>query len=416
MRYAIVGLVTSMAVLLYLDRICISVAGKRLASEFHLNDDQLGLVFGAFFLAYGLGQVPAGWLGDRFGARVVLGGSVLAWSFLTGMTGVATGLLTLLAVRWVFGLCQAGAYPIAARVNSLWIPFRQRATTSSIIALGGRAGNVLAPGMTAFLIVYWDSWRAVFLVYALLGGVWFLLFWTIFRNTPGEHSLCNAGERALIEQSLPVNVTQPAGSARGLPWLAILSSRSLWLQCLLQLTGTCAWTFMITWLPTYFQRAYGVAEEEAGYLSSLPPLGGMVGCFLGGLATDRLTRAVGLRWGRGLVGLGSRFLAAGAMLAALAARDPYTAAAAFTCCYLVVDLGMGATWAFFQDAGGPYVGTFLGWANMFGNLGAFVSPIMVAKIVGAYDWPQAVATCGALYLVSGFCWLGIDSRVPIVAE
>src|SRR3954468_7716426 len=144
-RYGVLAFIVVMAFILYLDRNCISMATEAIRDELDLSKKQMGVVFSAFYLAYALGQVPAGWLGDRLGARVMLTTCVIVWSVSTALTGLATGLWTLLVVRLLVGIGEAGGYPVAARVNSLWMPFARRAFTSGLITLGGRAGGVLAP-------------------------------------------------------------------------------------------------------------------------------------------------------------------------------------------------------------------------------------------------------------------------------
>jgi MFS family permease len=413
-RHGVLVLLTVMAVLLYLDRFCISIAVEQIGREFDLKDEQKAWILGIFFLAYGVGQVPGGWLGDRLGARVMLLGSVLAWSLFTALTGLVHGMTMLIVLRVLFGLSQAGAYPIAARSNSLWIPFSRRALTSSVIALGGRAGGALAPWATALLITRWGDWRPVFWLYAFLGVAWSAFFWNGFRNSPSAHPRCNAAERNLIAQQLPQAAVDPTGMARGIPWGAMLLSRSLWLQCLLQITGNAAWTFLVTWLPTYYMRVYKLHLNEAGFLSSLPLLAGMAGCLLGGMATDSLTRRLGMRWGRVVLGLASKLVAAAGALACMAARNAEAATLALILMSFATDAGMGATWAYFQDAGGPYAGTMLGWANMFGNVGSFLSPLLLGYLAQQLGWQAALGTCASLFLVAGICWLGVDPRQPLV--
>jgi ACS family glucarate transporter-like MFS transporter len=414
-RHGVLALTTGMAVLLYLDRICIAVAAPAISDQLCLTKVQMGLVFGAFFLSYALMQVPAGWLGDRFGARRVLTVSVLAWSLATALTGLVGGLWTLLAARLLLGVGEAGAYPIAARIQSRWVPFRRRAFASSVVTLGGRAGGAIAPGLTALLILTLDDWRPVFWLYAVLGVFWTVLFWDQFRDAPREHPECSSAEVDLIEAGRPPDATDPAGVVRGVPWSAILRSRSLWLQCLMQLLGNVAWTLLITWLPTYLMEVYRVDLGAAGLLSSLPLFAGMAGCLLGGLATDRLTRRFGLLWGRSLLGLVSRVAAGLAVAGCFIGHSAGITALALTLAAFATDLGLGATWAYFQDAGGPYVGTLLGWANMFGNLGAFLSPLLLGYVARDFGWPVALAVCAGLFVVSGLCWFGIDARVPIVS-
>src|SRR5439155_7645042 len=126
------------------------------------------------------------------------------------------------------------------------------------------------------------------------------------------------------------------------------------------------------------------------------------------------TRRLGLKWGRNLPGMTTKFIAAAGPLFAMTAGHPILAVAALSLSAFMVDLGLGATWAYFQDAGGPHVGTFLGWANMFGNLGAFVSPLLLGELREQFDWSVPLWTCSVFFVVSGLCWLGIDARVPII--
>ncbi len=413
-RYGVLALTTLMAILLYLDRVCIAAAGPLISAELGLDKVEMGFVYGSFFFAYALAQVPAGWLGDRLGARAMLTACVLGWSLFTGLTALAVGLATLAAVRLLFGVSQAGAYPIAARVNSVWMPFAQRALASSIITLGGRAGGALAYPLTAVLIAALGDWRSPFLIYALFGAAWAACFWAWFRTTPAQHPACNPAEVRLIESGLPANATNPRGQARTIPWAAALRSRSLWMQCATQFASNIPWAFLVTWLPTYLAEVHEVKLEEGGVLAALPLVGGVCGCLVGGIATDYLTRRLGLRWGRSLLGSASKFLAAAGMGMCMVANEPLLAALALTFMSFTMDTGLGATWAYFQDAGGSYVGTLLGWANMFGNLGAFLSPMLLGWLATAYGWNVALAVCAAFFVLSGVCWFWINPCVPIV--
>lgn len=152
-RYYLVLAATLMAVLLYLDRFCISIVEIYIKQGLNLTDDQIGWILGAFFYTYALGQVPAGWLSDRFGGRTMLTIYILTWSIFTGLIGLASGFVALLLFRAGFGFGQAGAYPTAANLISKWVPFTTRGTASSIVAMGGRVGGALAPLLTALLLV-----------------------------------------------------------------------------------------------------------------------------------------------------------------------------------------------------------------------------------------------------------------------
>src|SRR5438874_8668827 len=152
-RYWIVGLATLMAVLLYLDRYCTSFTERFIKEELKLTNTQTSWLLGAFFISYGLGQLPSGWLSDRYGSRLMLTLYILIWSVMTGLMGLAGSFLLVMVFRLGLGLGQAGAYPTGALMISKWMPFSQRGLASGIVSTGGRLGAVLAPILTAFLLI-----------------------------------------------------------------------------------------------------------------------------------------------------------------------------------------------------------------------------------------------------------------------
>ena len=152
-RFGVVAAACAMSVLLYLDRVCVSIATPYIAEDLQLSTLQQQWFLSAFFWSYALGQVPAGWISDRYGPRLVLSVYILTWSLLTAFLGLATGFVSLIAFRLGCGLAQAGAYPTASVLVGRWIPLAGRARASSAVALGGRMGASLAPILTAQLII-----------------------------------------------------------------------------------------------------------------------------------------------------------------------------------------------------------------------------------------------------------------------
>ena len=153
-RYAIIGACMLMSALLYIDRLSFGIAEPYIRQDLLLTKIQTGYCISAFFWFYGFGQMPAGWLTDRFGPRLMLPIYILFWSFFTAMIGMVTGLVMLLVMRGAFGLGQAGAYPTGSNVVSRWIPAAGRGGASSLVALGGRIGAAVMPLLTALLLVY----------------------------------------------------------------------------------------------------------------------------------------------------------------------------------------------------------------------------------------------------------------------
>src|SRR5512138_839573 len=110
-RYWVIVFAVTLAILSYIDRVCISQAMPRMAAELHLSDWQIGLVFSAFAWAYALFEIPGGWMGDWMGPRRVLLRVVLWWSFFTAATGWVWGRLSLVVTRFLFGAGEAGCFP-----------------------------------------------------------------------------------------------------------------------------------------------------------------------------------------------------------------------------------------------------------------------------------------------------------------
>ena len=98
-RYRVLVLLCALTTLTYMDRICISIVGVRIKAGLHLSNEQFGWVLAAFALAYAIFEIPSGMLGDRIGPKKVFIRIVIAWSVFTALTGLATGLLSLLITR-----------------------------------------------------------------------------------------------------------------------------------------------------------------------------------------------------------------------------------------------------------------------------------------------------------------------------
>jgi ACS family glucarate transporter-like MFS transporter len=543
-RYFVLGVTFAMAFLLYLHRFCMSYAQTYIREDLSISNDELSFCFSAFFLTYALAQVPSGWMSDRFGARIMLTIYILVWSFFTAMMGMTAGVASLLAVRLLAGIGQAGAYPTAASLIGKWIPMSSRGTASGFVSWGGRLGSGLAPVLTAALIVFFvpldtsplltedtlldpaafaqeldeaslnivppdeimqsrplnadqlrhqiaaflstpgrshisglneliesesplipgpieglpiereartllknesltqaevsrvnrlvleaafpktigklyvQGWRPVMYSYGACGIFVAAAFYFVFRNRPATHPWCNDGERALIKVGQPVTTSPPEDSETGKtlgkpPLLAMVTSRSLWLMCVSQWGSNVGWVFLVTWLPRFLVEEHSVPLVERGWMCALPLWIGWCGMLLGGRATDIAVKRIGLKRGRVLPMMVGRFLAGSAYLLCLLHPSPWTLTALFGIVAFSTDLGSASGWAYKQDVGGNHVASIHGWANMWGNLGATISPLLLHQIVKHYDWDIAFLVCAGAFFIAGFACLGIDASIPI---
>ncbi len=277
--------------------------------------------------------------------------------------------------------------------------------------------------------LYGRGWRPVMIVYGLSGVIVALAIWLVFRNRPEEHSGVNADERAVIEAGRLATAADTASKAGRLPIKPLLTNFSLWCNCANQVGTNIGWVFLVTWLSRYFIEMHNVPILERGVMVMMPNLIGLCGGFLGGRWVDWLLPRIGLKWSRSLPPIITRFIAAGGYGMCLyfasqpvgsTLNSPWAFTAAFCLIYFSVDLGQSAFWAYAQDAGGKYVGSVLGWGNMWGNLGAAFGPLLYNYLLGenpsAAEWNNLFWLGLIAFVFAGIATFGLDASKPVFAR
>ncbi len=405
-RHGVLGLTLALTAIAYLDRVCISTAAPAIKDELRISDIEMGYVFSAFTLAYALFEVPSGWLADRFGARTMLTRIVVWWSAFTAATGLATGLGSLVAVRFLFGIGEAGALPSMARVYSRWLPARERGRAFGLSLMTAALGGAVTQPLVVALLD-WMHWRHTFMLFGLVGVAWAIVWFWWFRDDPHSHHGVNDAELRVIG-------SDPPAAHRGAPWQAMLRSRNMIALCLMYLFAIYGWYFYITWLPTYLMRARGYDLHEVGWLAALPLVSIGAGVLVGGWASDLLGRRWGARSGRRVPGLIGLPLAALAVVGALATPSSLTAALLLAAAAGLAALGVSPGWAVCLDIGGRHAGVVTGAMNTFGNLGGTLSPIVVGWCLQRWNsWQASLLSVAICYVVAAVCWLAIDPAQPI---
>jgi MFS family permease len=419
-----IALTTLVAVMLYVDRVCLSILNSHIEPLLAETPEEQKIRFGdlssIFFLSYALFQMPAGWLGDRYGRRLMLTIYFLCWSACTGLMGFANGFFWLLVLRLGCGLFEAGAYPLASGIVRAWTPSASRGFASGCVAVGGRLGAALAPPLTIWLASgSVDGWRQPFYWYGLFGIIAAIVFCLWFRNRPEDHPAVNSAEAKLIHDGRPSESTKPVGWP---PIREFIRCWALWLNSLVQFLANFAWVFIITLFPAYLTDVFQTPEKTRAVYQSLPLYAGIVGMLLGGWLTDVAMKQLGPRWGRGLPIAVSRLFVGMAYLGCLALRDPLAITIMMCIVALATDLGTAPIWAWSQDVGGRHVGSVVGWSNMWGNLGAFLAPLLFVRIRQLYPdnittgWDRVFLLCAATQIIAAVAALGLDTRQQIAAE
>ena len=275
------------------------------------------------------------------------------------------------------------------------------------------------------------GWRPTMIAYGLFGLVVAIAFFVVCRDLPRIHPWCNDAERNLIddEPTRAVKAAEPRDAP--FPMVAMLTNLSLWGNSLMQVFTNIGWVFVVTWLPRYLDKVHGVPLGGQAIMTAIPTAAGILGMYLGGWWTDWATHYGGRKWGRRLPILVTRFSAGLGygicLLLSLGFEPgpsnpwlPWGYVGALCLMAFSVDMGNPAVWAYAQDVGGKYTGSVLGWANMWGNLGAAVAPLIYNAVLGetpvAAQWNLMFGVCILAFALSALCSLVMDSTKPLISS
>jgi MFS family permease len=404
-RFGVVAFAVALAMVTYLDRVCIATVAKDIRRDLSLSELQMGYVFSAFSMAYVIFEIPTAWWADRRGTRSVLARIVVWWSALTMATAAAVSYPLLLAIRFLFGAGEAGAWPCVASTFSRWIPARERGTVQGIFFAGAHLSGGLTP-MLVIVLTGHMSWRGVFVLFGLVGFLWAIAWYLWYRDDPAEHPKVNALELQAILRERPPRADH---SARWEYWRRLLTHRNTLPLCLMYLGNSYAFYFCITWLPTYLEERHGVSRGRLGLYAGLPLTLSVAGDFLGGITTDRLSRRLGLRIGRCALGAVAYALAAAAMAVAATATHSAPAILALSLAVALVMFTLGAAWGTCLDIGGHHTGVVSAVMNTAGNTGAIFSPIIAIYAKNHLGgWNAPLLVIAGFFLIGALCWCLID--------
>ncbi|MFT5323640.1 MAG: ACS family glucarate transporter-like MFS transporter [Planctomycetaceae bacterium] len=278
--------------------------------------------------------------------------------------------------------------------------------------------------------LYGKGWRPIMYIYGFAGIFVGVFFWIFFHNRPEVHPWSNKAEHSLILKGREEVANQDRQKLEPAPILALVKSFNMWCSCFSQWGTNVGWVFLVTWLSRYLLDVHNVPILERGTMAMTPVLIGMLGMMSGGTVTDVLASKVGIKWARRIPIAGSRLVALLAYLCCIGITTQLPADSAFNTPWVFVglfsvvafstDFGTPSSWAFTQDIGGRQVGSVLGWGNMWGNLGAAVSPLIYDYFLGENptlrDWNMMFAVCAGAFFVSGVFGLLMDATKPLLND
>jgi sugar phosphate permease len=392
-RHVVLWLTVLAYLITYMDRVVISTAAPSIQAEFGFSLVTMGWIFASFQFAYAFFQIPGGWLGDRFGPRRALTGVVIWWSAFTAMTALTWSAGSMMVCRFLFGIGEAGSFPIATRSLSRWMLPSERGWAQGLTHAGARLGGAVTPVFVAILIVDF-GWRAPFFLFALVGLAWAALWFWYYRDTPRDHPRVNAAERNMIESALGTG----AGRAK-VPWRRLLANPQLWLLSSMYFCYAYCINIFLTWFPKYLHDARGFDIAVMGLFASMPLMAGVLGDLTGGWMSDLLVkRGTGLKMARRVVAVFGFLVAAAMIPLAASIADPVLSIGCF-CMAL--------------DVGGEFAGSVSAVMNTLGNIGAAIAAAVTGYIVSASGWFAAFAVLSVLSLIAALLFFVIDASKPL---
>lgn len=360
----------------YIDRTAISVAAIPIQKEFHFTATQMGLIFSAFSVTYALLPIFVGAFGDRTSPRKVLTFLMTWWSIFTFLTGLATSFVYFIVVRLLFGLGESGSLPVATRALASWYPPSARGFLQGITHASARVGAAITAPIIVAVVFYFHGWRWSFFVLGVLGILWAVCFFILFRDKPQDVVRVNEEERALIARGrneASANLVKPP-----IPWKKLLSSKDIWFLVVTQFIYGYVFYIYLTWLPTYLSSARHFSFAQLGLVASLPLFGAVFGDILGGWASDAIYKRTGkLNLARRSTIIISFIGAAAFTVPSVLVSSALVAELLTIGSLFMLECAVSNTWAVAMDLGGEhYSGTTSGFVSMAFGIAGIIAPTL----------------------------------------
>lgn len=377
----VIFLLFAITVVNYIDRAAISYAIPEIEQQLGLSKAAAGTILGAFGLGYAVTTLVGGFAVDRYGARIVLTVAAVLWSLSIGLTGLASGFLTLYLARTLLGMAEGPNFSAVTGAVERWLPPARQASALSYalvaVPVALACGGPIVTQLLAAL-----GWRGTFAVLFVVSLVWVPLWFFLFRDDPAQSRHVNAQELAFIREGQKAEVAPVRRWPRMSEVRVLLTNRTLLVNYWAFFVFGYFLFFFMAWLPSYLQQSYGLNLPAVGVFTVLPWLCAAGALWALGRWSDHLLTTTGrLRVSRSYLIAGTQLVAALAVVpVAFSASLPV----AIACISLAVAASMGANAAYFAvnvDIVPEKAATALGIMDFCFALAGFVAPVVTGFVL-----------------------------------
>ncbi len=390
----------------YLDRSALSYAIAPLEKTFGLTNTDFGIIGSAFGIGYLLMTVIGGVLVDRFGARKIWSLSAVVWSLACIAVGFATGFWWLLVSRIWLGVAEGPNFPALSRTNADWLPMAERARALAISLAAVPFASVVGAPLISTLVMGL-GWRWMFVHLGILGLIWAVIWWVIFRDLPKESRLVSSQERKYIEDNIePEPKAAHSLVSQKITWRFMLFNPALLVNHYAFFVFGYLLFFAITWLPGYLEQTYGIKLKLIGFFLVAPWLVATILLIVGGILSDQIWKKTkSIRLSRSYIIWISQILSAACFLPIV--FQP-SLKMALVCITLGIGFGMMPNAAFYAlnaDLARQRVATSLGIMDCAFALAGILAPFItgyLSNLTGNF-----VAAFSLLIILSSTSAIGI---------
>jgi sugar phosphate permease len=381
------------------DRFFMNYAILGISKDLQLSSSQTGIVLSSFFAGYALMQIPGGWLADRFGFRKIIIIAVFAWSVFTIMSGMAWSFMSLILIRFLFGLGEGSFFPSASKGIASWFPQNERSRAMSFMLTSGTIMGVITPiiGTQSMQSV---GWRMIFYIAGAIGIIFVLLYVFFLKERKGS----------------TVGITENPSTKSKAPLREVLKTPIIWNLFIAYFAIYAVQWGLMAWMPTYLVEARNLDLTSVGYISAIPAFAGIIAMLGSGYILDKLPE------GKDKV-IAAIFAVLTAVFLYLMAFAPNIAM--FAVYQSVVTVFMSFNIILIISAplkmlSEEVVGTANGFINTGAQFAGVLTPMLIGFLVDAFDGSYTVAfimlIMFALLCAGSLFLIGYKKEVPSFNE
>lgn len=351
------------------DRFFMNYAILGISKDLQLSASQTGIVLSSFFAGYALMQIPGGWLADRFGFRKIIIMAVFAWSVFTIISGMAWSFISLILIRFLFGLGEGSFFPSASKGIASWFPQNERSRAMSFMLTSGTIMGVITPiiGTQSMQTI---GWRMIFYIAGAIGILVALLYVFFLKNR--TDSTAGRTENPSINKA---------------PLRDVLKTPIIWNLFIAYFAIYAVQWGLMAWMPTYLVEARNLDLTSVGYISAIPAVAGIIAMLGSGYILDKLPEGKDKVIAAVFAVLTAVFLYLMAFAPNIAMFAVYQSVVTVFMSFNII-LIISAPLKMLSE---EVVGTANGFINTGAQFAGVLTPMLIGFLVDAFDGSYTVA-------------------------